>query len=282
MHFQPITKLLAKAVDGGYAVPHFNVCNLETVKNIIDVAEELQSPVIFGVHEVEARYAGISNLVNIIKSAGHERQVEAAIHLDHGGSFELVMQTIHAGFDSVMFDGSTIPLDDNVRITRDVVKAAHAAGLSVEAEVGTIGNTLEYGGEIENPHLADPESAALIAATGIDALAVAIGNAHGVYLEEPSLDFALLEKIRDRVGIPLVLHGGSGIPDEQVQRAISLGIAKVNISTVLRTRFVDAMRKTLDANTGHVDFMDLVDAGSEAMKEELRRSIHLVMSAGRS
>jgi ketose-bisphosphate aldolase len=147
------------------------------------------------------------------------------------------------GYTSVMFDGSTLPLAQNLQLTRDVVRVARPAGVSAEAEVGTIGTTAEYGAEIENPHLADPAACEAMGETGIDALTVAIGNAHGVYIAEPKLDFDLLAEIPRRSEVPLVLHGGSGIPVDQVHKAISMGVAKMNVGTAIHVAFKGAWRK---------------------------------------
>lgn len=282
MPLLPFAELVNAAYAGGYAVPHFNICNLETVKAIADAAEETRSPVIFGVHTVESNYAGTENIVGIIRSVIGNRKIYAAIHLDHGPSFERTVECIRAGYTSVMFDGSMIPLEQNLAITRDVVRVARPAGVSVEAEVGTIGNTIEYGGEIKNPHLADPAAAEAMAETGIDALAIAIGNAHGVYIAEPKLDFELLAEIRKRVDIPLVLHGGTGIPRGQVQKAVAGGIAKLNIGTALHVAFTNGIKSFMAAEPDSHNIMNILDAGAGAVRTVALDVIDTTMSAGRA
>ena len=273
-------EMITAAAAGGYAVPHFNICNLETVLAVADVAADLKSPVIFGIHPVESGYAGNQNLVAMITSVIADRGITAGIHLDHSPTFEQVVRCIRDGYTSVMFDGSMIPLADNLRITRDVVRVAQPAGVSVEAEVGTIGNTAEYGGEIENPHLADPAACEAMAETGIDALAVAIGNAHGVYIAEPRLDFDRLAEIRRRTDIPLVLHGGSGIPVAQVQRAISMGVAKLNVGTAIHIAFTKGLKESMAANPDLHAIMDFLSAAQASVREVIAQYIGVAMSAG--
>jgi ketose-bisphosphate aldolase len=281
MPLVPNAELLQAALSGGYAVPHFNVCNLEMVLAVADVAEELRSPVVFGIHPVESGYAGMDNMVAMITSVVRSRDIHASIHLDHSPTFDQVIRAIRAGYTSVMFDGSMIPLADNIRITRDVVRVARPAGVSVEAEVGTIGNTAEYGGDIENPRLADPAACAAMSQTGIDALAVAIGNAHGVYIAEPALDFDLLAEIRRRTDVPLVLHGGTGIPKDQVQKSIAMGVAKMNIGTAVHVAFKQGMQKCMAEDPGSHDIMKILGAAQASVRDALRDQIDMTMSAGR-
>ncbi|MFV0425873.1 MAG: ketose-bisphosphate aldolase [Beutenbergiaceae bacterium] len=281
MPVEPYTDMVNHAFANQYAVPHFNICNLETIRAVAAVAQERRSPVIFGIHPVESDYAGAANLAGLIRSEIGNRPIRAAIHLDHGPSVDHVVQAIQAGYTSVMFDGSTIPLKDNVQITSEVVSLAAAAGLSVEAEVGTIGKTAEYGAEIENPHLADPQACAQVAATGIDALAVAIGNAHGVYIAEPKLEFDRLASIREATNIPLVLHGGSGIPLNQVQQAITMGIAKFNIGTNVHVAFTRACRTYLNTNPGSHDVMGMLNDAQAAVRDVVEAGIETAMSGGR-
>lgn len=282
MPLVPNAVLLKAAVEGGYAVPHFNVCNLETVLAVADIAAELQTPVIFGVHPVESAYTGNQNIVALVTSVVRTRGIVASIHLDHSPTFDKVVECIRDGYTSVMFDGSTLPLEDNLRTTREVVRVARPAGVSVEAEIGTIGRTAEYGAEIENPHLADPAACEEMAETGIDALAVAIGNAHGVYIAEPKLDFDLLADIRRRTDVPLVLHGGSGIPVDQVQKAISMGVAKMNVGTAIHVAFTEGIQAGLEENPGSHDIMRILSVSQARVRDVLRQYVDIVMSAGRA
>lgn len=281
MPLVPSAELLQAAVSGGYAVPHFNICNLETILAVADVAEEQRSPVIFGIHPVESGYAGMDNLVALITSVVRSRDMYASIHLDHSPTFEQVILAIRAGYTSVMFDGSTRPLAENIRITSDVVRLAGTVGVSVEAEVGTIGSTAEYGSEIENPHLADPAACEAMSETGIDALAVAIGNAHGVYIAEPALDFDLLAEIRRRTDVPLVLHGGTGIPRDQVQKSIAMGVAKMNIGTAVHVAFKKGMQKYMAEDPESHDIMKILAAATDSVRDTLRDQIGMTMSANR-
>jgi len=276
-----LRQLLAPARRESYAVPHFNVCNLETVQAVLAVAEEMGSPVILGIHPLEVGYAGASTMVEVVRSVGEGRRLDVAVHLDHGTTKEDIMTCIRGGFTSVMYDGSALVLDENLAVTKWVVEAAHAAGLSVEGEIGAIGQTGEFGEAVANPQLADVGSAVALAGTGIDCLALAYGSAHGFYTAEPSLDFDLLAAVADRVDIPIVLHGGTGIPEDQIRKSIDLGVAKINFSAVLRRAFISAMREHLELQPDELSIMAVLGAGSEKMKAPLRDCIALCRSAGR-
>lgn len=282
MPLVPNAAMIKAAVAGGYAVPHFNVCNLETVLAVADAAADLKTPVIFGVHPVESAYTGNQTMVALISAAVRERGIVAGIHLDHSPTFDKVVECIRDGYTSVMFDGSTLPLEQNIQTTLDVVRVARPAGVSVEAEVGTIGTTAEYGTEIENPYLADPAACAAMGDTGIDALAVAIGNAHGVYIAQPKLDFDLLAEIRRRTDVPLVLHGGSGIPVDQVQKAIGMGVAKMNVGTAIHVAFKQGMEEGLAENAGSHDIMKILSVSKARVRDVVRQYVDIAMSAGRA
>lgn len=281
MPLVPNAVMIQAAVTGGYAVPHFNVCNLETVLAVADAVGDLKTPVIFGVHPVESAYAGNRPMVALIKAVIDDRGIQAGIHLDHSPTFEKVVECIRDGYSSVMFDGSTRPFEENLQITRDVVRVARPIGVSVEAEVGTIGTTAEYGAEIANPHLADPAACAEMGKTGIDALAVAIGNAHGVYIAEPKLDFDRLAEIRSATDVPLVLHGGSGIPVDQVQRAIGMGVAKMNVGTAIHQAFKRGLEEGLALVPGH-DIMMILSVSQAKVRDVVRQYVDITMSAGRA
>ena len=206
-------------------------------------------------------------MVEVVRSVGESRRLDVAIHLDHGTTREVVMNCVRGGFTSVMYDGSASTLDENLAVTKWVVEAAHAAGLSVEGEIGAIGQTGEFGEEVANSQLADLGSAVALAGTGIDCLALAYGSAHGFYSAEPSLDFDLLAAVADRVDIPIVLHGGTGIPEDQIRKSIDLGVAKINFSAVLRRAFISAMREHLEKQPDELSIMAVLSAGSQRMKE---------------
>ncbi|NPV47118.1 MAG: class II fructose-bisphosphate aldolase [Armatimonadetes bacterium] len=235
MPFVPMSELLAEAYAAGYAVPGFCVWCPEAMQTVLQVAREMRAPVILMNGPAEFPCLAPSTLA----AAAHELiaryPAQAALHLDHGESLERVQQCLDAGYTSVMLDYSTRPLAENIAALREVCSLAHPLGVTVEGEIGVVGKveaSVVEGGEASA--LTDPaEAAEYVAATGVDALAVAIGNAHGQYARLPRLDFALLERLRQAVPVPLVLHGGSGTPDADLQRAIGLGIAKVNVATDL-------------------------------------------------
>ncbi len=282
MILYPMKDLLVKAYKNNYAVPAFNVCNLENIQSVLKVANEKRSPVIIQAHFLEVYYAGAKTLVDMVRDVGADMDLEVAVHLDHGESIENVMRSIQGGFTSVMYDGSPLPLEENIANTRKVVEFAHAAGVTVEGEIGTIGQTTEMGEKIENAYLADAGSAERLAnETGIDCLAVAIGNAHGFYRESPQLDFNRLEEITEKVSIPLVLHGGTGIPGDQIQQAVKMGIAKINFSTALRSAFINGIKSHLAEKPDDLGLMDIMATGSRAMEGALANSIELCMSGNR-
>ncbi len=240
MSLVPMSELLVRARRGGYAVGAFEVWNLESIQAAIGAAEGLAQPVILQVGPGEADYAGLQDIAHAAIFHARRAKVPVVLHLDHGDTFERVMQCINHGFTSVMLDVSHLPYAENVAATKEVARVAHACGVSVEGEMDRIG-----GGETgidapDDAHLTNPDQAVeFVRATGIDAFAVAIGTVHGFYKGEPNIRLGLLERIAARVPIPLVLHGGSGTPESDVRRAVSLGIAKVNICTEFVAAFAD-------------------------------------------
>jgi fructose-bisphosphate aldolase class II len=282
MRLVAMKQLLQMGLAGHYAVPAFNICNLETIQGVLEVAEEMRSPVILQAHWLEAYYSTPRNVVQMAEELGRDRDVLAAVHLDHGATYEDAVRCVRGGFTSVMYDGSCLPLDENIATLRKVVEMAAAVGVTVEGEIGTIGQTSEMGEKIENAYLTHPADAKrLVDETCIDCLAVAIGNAHGFYKQEPRLDFDRLREIADAVKIPLVLHGGTGIPREQIQRAITMGIAKINFSTVLRSAFISRVHDFMTANPDELGLMDILAQGKEAMKVRVADCIDMCMSANR-
>jgi ketose-bisphosphate aldolase len=282
MTLVPLSELLQDAWAGKYAVCAINCCNLENVKSVLDAAAEAGSPIIIQAAPSEARHGTVQGLAAAVRAVGRDLRVRAAIHLDHGDSYELAAQCIRGGFTGVMFDGSALGFAENILATRKVAELGRCSGVSVEGELGTIGKTTELGELIEHDYMTDPLKAEeFVASTGIDCLAVAIGNAHGFYPFPPKLDFARLEAIARLVKIPLVLHGGTGIPDEQITRAISLGIAKINFSTVTKKAFIDAVKAYLVANPDAVSVTKLMKAGSAAFKETVKTAIVQCGSGGR-
>lgn len=284
MSLVPLSRLLDNAGNGGYAVGAFNCNNMEIVQAIIAAAEKENAPVVLQASQGAIKYAGLDYISAMAKLAAGQTTVPVTLHLDHGTSFEQCMRCIHAGFTSVMIDGSKLPLADNIALTRKVIEVARAVGVSVEAELGKIGGTEDDITVSEREALfTDPEDAAVfVRETGVDALAVAIGTAHGQYKGVPRLDFARLEKISSLVKIPIVLHGSSGVPDADVQRAISLGVRKVNIDTNIREAFVAAARRVLDENPREIDPRKMLGPAREAATDLIREKIRIFGSAGKA
>ena len=243
------TEMLKKARDGHYAVGHFNINNLEWTKAILQTAEEMKSPVILGVSEGAGKYMTGFKTVTAMVSAmmdGLGITVPVALHLDHG-TYEGAKACLAAGFSSIMFDGSHYAIEENVEKTKELVALAHAQGASIEAEVGAIGG--EEDGVIGAGEVADPAECAQIAGLGVDFLAAGIGNIHGVYPADwAGLSFERLGEIKAQTGdLPLVLHGGTGIPEDQIKKAISLGISKINVNTDLQLVFAKGVREYIEA-----------------------------------
>ena len=239
-------QLLLDAQKGGYAVGAFNVENMEMVQAVVAAAEELRSPVIMQTTPSTVKYANLNYFYENVKVAAQESSVPVVIHLDHGNSFELAMQAYRTGYTSIMIDGSHEGFEDNIALTSAVVKACHPGEVPIEAELGKVGGKEDDldGGE-GDPYTNPQEAAEFVERTGIDSLAVAIGTAHGVYKGVPKLDFSRLSEIRKAVSIPLVLHGTSGVPDEDVAECIKRGICKVNYATDLRIAFTKGINQVL-------------------------------------
>ncbi|WP_339213110.1 class II fructose-1,6-bisphosphate aldolase [Ornithinibacillus sp. FSL M8-0202] len=261
--------MLEKAKDNGYAVGQFNINNLEYIQAILQAAEAEKSPVILGVSEGAGKYmGGFKVVVAMVKALMEEygTTVPVAIHLDHGSSFEKVAQAIHAGFTSVMIDASHSPIEENIALTKKVVELAHIHGVSVEAEVGTVGG--EEDGVIGGINYADPqECLRLVKEAGIDCLAPALGSVHGPYQGEPNLGFKEMEEILNLTQVPLVLHGGTGIPTKDIQKAISFGTAKINVNTENQIAQTKAIRQVLNDNTEVYDPRKYLGPGTEAIKQ---------------
>ena len=280
--------MLVKAREGKYAVGQFNINNLEWTKSILLTSQEMQSPVILGVSEGAGKYmTGYKTVAAMVKAMIEELNitVPVALHLDHG-SYEGCYKCIKAGFSSIMFDGSHYSIEENVEKTKELVKIAHAMGLSLEAEVGSIGG--EEDGVVGLGECADPAECKRIADLGIDFLAAGIGNIHGKYPENwPGLRFDVLEAIKAEVGdMPLVLHGGTGIPADMIKKAISLGVAKINVNTECQLSFAEATRKYIEAGKDlqgkGFDPRKLLAPGAEAIKATVREKIELFGSAGKA
>ncbi len=272
-----MNQMLKKAKEEHYAVPHFNINNLEWTKFILEECNELNVPVILGVSEGAVKYMGsylvVADLVKaMIKSLNIK--IPVCLHLDHGSSLESCISAIDAGFSSVMIDGSRLPLEENIKITKEVVSYAHERGISVEAEVGHIGTTDDnITKEETNATLEDCQI--LYENTNIDALAAALGSVHGFYKKEANLDFETMELINKSLPVALVLHGGTGIPDDKIRMAISKGISKININTELQSVWSKAVRKYLLENEDVYDPRKIISSGEAAMKERISEIVTL-------
>lgn len=272
-----MNQMLKKAKEEHYAVPHFNINNLEWTKFILEECNELNVPVILGVSEGAVKYMGsylvVADLVKaLVKSLNIK--IPVCLHLDHGSSLENCISAIDAGFSSVMIDGSRLPLKENIKITKEVVSYAHERGISVEAEVGHIGTTEDNMTKEEtNATLEDCQI--LYENTNIDALAAALGSVHGFYKKEANLDFETMELINKSLPVPLVLHGGTGIPDDKIRMAISKGISKININTELQSVWSKAVRKYLLENEDVYDPRKIISSGEAAMKERISEIVTL-------
>ena len=272
-----MNQMLKKAKEEHYAVPHFNINNLEWTKFILEECNELNVPVILGVSEGAVKYMGsylvVADMVNaLVKSLNIK--IPVCLHLDHGSSLESCISAIDAGFSSVMIDGSRLPLEENIKITKEVVSYAHERGISVEAEVGHIGTTEDNMTKEEtNATLEDCQI--LYENTDIDALAAALGSVHGFYKKEANLDFETMELINKSLPVPLVLHGGTGISDDKIRMAISKGISKININTELQSVWSKAVRKYLLENEDVYDPRKIISSGEAAMKERISEIVTL-------
>jgi len=298
--------LLFSAKRNAYAVGAFNINNLESLLAVVEAAVEEKSPVIVAVTPSAIKYAGLSYLAKIVKTAAEITSVPMSLHLDHGENFETVSKCVEAGFTSVMIDGSFLKFKENVALTKRVVDFAHPKRVSVEAELGRLAGVEESTVEEKEAVLTDPKAAEeFVEQTSVDALAVAIGTSHGAYKfkAEPKLDFERLRHIRERVNVPLVLHGASsvpkgiiekaikygaelagakGIPEEHIKKAISLGIAKINIDTDLRLAFTATIREFLANSPKEFDPRKILGPAKEAMKEVVKGKMRLFGSSGKA
>lgn len=281
-------EMLTKAKEGKYAVGQFNINNLEWTKAILLTAQECNSPVILGVSEGAGKYmCGYTTVVGMVKGMIKELgiTVPVALHLDHG-SYEGALKTIEAGFSSVMFDGSHYPIDENIEKTKEIVRIAHEKGISVEAEVGAIGG--EEDGVVGGGEVADPKECKMIADLGIDFLAAGIGNIHGKYPANwKGLNFDVLKEIGEiTYPMPLVLHGGTGIPADMIKKAISLGVSKINVNTECQLAFAAATRKYVeegkDLEGKGFDPRKLLAPGFEAIKATVKEKMELFGSINKA
>lgn len=279
-----MNEFLPRAKAEKFAVGQFNLNNLEFAQAIVEAAMEEKSPFIFGVSEGALRYMGIEFTVALAEAAAKKSGLPIALHLDHGSSFEVAMKCIRAGFTSVMFDGSHYPFEENVRLTKEIVKAAHAMGVSVEGELGTIGGVEDDVSVDEaDAMLAKPEEAIrFYEETGVDALAIAVGTAHGMYTKEPNIRHDIIAEVSRAIPVPLVLHGGSGVPDGEIRKAIENGIAKINVNTENQVACTAAVREVLAKDEKVIDPRKYLGPAKKAMVEVVRSKIRLFGSSNKA
>ena len=277
-------EMLLKAQKEGYAVPAFNIHNLETLQVVAETAMEMRSPVIMaGTPSTIEDYAGPDYIKAMAEVASNKYNIPIAIHLDHFENVEAIKKDIDIGFRSCMIDASKYEFEKNIEIVKDVVEYAHKFDAVVEAELGKLGGREDdlVVDEKDAMYTNPDDAAEFVDKTNVDSLAIAIGTAHGLYKGEPKLDFVRLKEIRSKVSIPLVLHGASDVPDELVKEAISLGICKVNVATDLKIPFADAVKKFFNENSKESDPRKYMTPGKEAMKEIVKHKIEVCGSANR-
>ena len=276
-------EMLLTAQKKGYAVGAFNVENMEMVMAVLAAAEETGSPVIMQTTPGTLKYAGLDYYLANVRAAAERTKIPVVMHLDHGNSFELAMQAFHTGYTSIMIDGSKLPFEENIALTKRVTDACHPGNIPVEAELGRVGgkeDDLENGDE--NPYTDPDEAKEFVEKADPDFLAVGVGTSHGVYKGVPKVNVEVLSAIRNVVDIPLVLHGTSGVPDEQVKDCVSRGICKVNYATDLRIAYTNGVRDFLKENPEAFDPKKYGVVGMERVKEYVMQKMEVVQSTGRA
>lgn len=276
-------ELLLEAQRNKYAVGAFNVENMEMVLAVLRAAEETNSPVIMQTTPGTVKYAGADMYFANIRAAARRTRIPVACHLDHGNSLAIAVQALHAGYTSIMIDGSKLPFEENIALTKTVTEICHAVNIPVEAELGRVGGKEDGldNSQSENPYTDPDEAAVFVERTGCDSLAVAVGTAHGVYKGIPHINFDVLAKIHEAVNIPLVLHGTSGVPDDQVIRCVSMGMCKVNYATDLRIAYTYGVKKYIKENPGVFDPKKYGTYGMEEVKRYVKERMQVIGSCGR-
>ncbi len=276
-------EILEKAHREGYAVGAFNVNNMEILQAVIMAAEEVKAPVIVQTSEGAISYAGIDYLASMVRLAAQKASVPVALHLDHGTNFETLIGCIRHGWTSIMFDGSHLPLAENIAQTKEIVKIAHACGVSVEAELGRLGGIEDnISVDEKDARLTSPDEAVeFVNGTGVDYLAIAIGTAHGKYKGEPKLDFDRLQTIKKLLNMPIVLHGASGVPEDSIVKATKLGINKINIDTDVRVAFTEAV-KTIVTTTDIFDPRKICGPARDNMAKVVKAKMEMFGCAGKA
>lgn len=277
-------ELLEKAMRGKYAVGAFNANNIEMVQAIIEAAEEENAPVILQASQGAIKYAGLENIAAIVKNAAAMAKIPIALHLDHGTDYEQNVKCFRIGFTSLMFDGSKLPYEENVSITRKIVEMGHAVGVPVEGEIGKIAGTEDHitVSEVEADMTEPEEALRFVADTGVDSLAVAVGSVHRMKKKEAKLDHERIKKIAELVKIPLVLHGSSGVMDDEMRKGIKEGLCKINVATQLNMAFVEGMRKALNEKPEEVDPRKILGVSKELLKKVVRDRIRVFGCSGKA
>lgn len=277
-------ELLKVAKENQFAVPAFNICSYDMLKAIIEESERLNAPVILEIHPDEIAYLN-DEFVASVRAYAHNSKVPVVIHLDHGGTVKDVLRAIRNGYTSVMIDASLQSFEDNLAITKEVVALAHAVGVSVEAEIGTIGNNGSVEGGAANIIYTDPEQAKhFVEETNIDSLAIAIGTAHGLYPKDktPKLNIELLKELNQQIDKPFVLHGGSGNPDAEVSESVRYGVAKVNLSSDLKSVFFDALREILSDNPEMYEPNAVYPYANKKVQEVVKHKMGVLNTIGKA
>lgn len=284
MALENMNLILKKANEGHYAVPQFNVWNLEWVSAVLDQCNEIKTPVILGVSQNGAKYmGGFLVVVEMIKAyiKSQNITIPVAIHLDHASSFEICKEAIDAGFTSVMIDASKYSLNENILMTKQVVEYAHKFNVSVEAELGRVGGKEDLV-VAESFYAIPDECEKMVNMTHIDCLAPALGSVHGFYRGEPHLGFNEMKEIHEKIKLPLVLHGGSGLPDEQLKKAISLGTAKINVNTDCLVAWIEIVRDILEKNPKEIDPRKIIGPGKKGIQEVIKNKCEIFGSIGKA
>lgn len=288
MSFVTTKEMLKKAQKGRYAVGAFNANNMEIVQAIVEAAEEENAPVILQASQGAIKYAGLDSIVVMVKVMAEKVNIPVALHLDHGTDYYQNIKCLRAGFTSLMYDGSKLSFDENVKMTKKVVEMAHACDIPVEAELGQIGkmgDSDEPGVALERvkESMAVPEEAVkFVELTEIDFLAAAVGTIHGCRTPFAKLDIPRIERIRELTGVPLVLHGASGANDEEIKKGIAAGICKINIDTRIRMKFTEKMREVIKTNSEEIDPRKILGPAKEAAKEIIRDRIRAFGCSGKA
>ena len=288
MAFVTTKEMLGDAQKGRYGVGAFNANNMEIIQAIIETAEEEKAPVILQASQGAIKYAGLDMIVAMVKAVAEKANIPVALHLDHGTDYHQNIKCLRAGFTSLMFDGSKLPFNENVDMTKKVVEMAHTCGIPVEAELGQIGkmgDSDEPGVVLEKvkESMAVPEEAAkFVELTGIDFLAAAVGTIHGCRTPFAKLDIPRIEKIRKLTGVPLVLHGASGVNDDEVRKGIDAGICKINIDTRIRMKFTEKMREIIKTNPEEIDPRKILGPAKDAAKEIIRDRMRVFGCSGKA